>query len=57
MPENPGFLQAGEMSEPGAMAWAVVAGVIVVALAVAKLAPLVISIIAALFDGGDDGKS
>lgn len=56
MPENHGFLQAGEMSEPGAMAWVVAAGVIVGALAVAKLAPVVISIIAALFDGDENSK-
>ena len=45
------------MNEPGAMAWAVVAGAIVGALAVAKLAPLVISIIEALFDGDENGES
>ena len=57
MPENTSFLRAGQMNEPGAMAWAVVAGVIVGALAVAKLAPLVISIIEALFDGDENGES
>ena len=55
---NPGVLQAGaEMSEPGAMAWAVVAGAIVGALAVVKLVPVVISVIAALLGGGEDGES
>lgn len=44
------------MSEPGVMAWAVVAGVIVGAMAVSKLAPVVISIIAALFDGDENSK-
>jgi hypothetical protein len=44
------------MTEPGAMAWAVVAGVIVGAMAVAKLAPVVISIIAALFDVDENSK-
>lgn len=45
------------MNEPGAMAWAVVAGAIVGALAVVKLVPAVISVIAALLGGGEDGES
>lgn len=45
------------MNEPGAMAWAVAAGAIVGALAVVKLVPVVISVIAALLGGGEDGES
>ena len=44
------------MNEPGAMAWVVVAGAIVGALAVVKLAPLVISVIAALLGGDENGE-
>lgn len=44
------------MNEPGAMAWAVVAGAIVGALAVVKLVPVVISIIEALLGGDENGE-
>lgn len=45
------------MSEPGAMAWAVAVGAIAGALVVVKLAPPVISVIAALFGGDENGES